>query len=151
TNISASEWMRGQSVLGGRLRDLRSLLRLLRQRPEVDAQRIAVWGASLAPVNPTDREMNIPHNATQRPAQAEPPRALLALLAALFEDDVRAVYVQGGLSDYQSALAGPFCYLPHDVVVPEVLATCDLPDLTAALAPRPIRLVGLVDGLNRTV
>ena len=137
TSISASELMRGQSVLGGRLRDLRSVLRHLRQRPDVDGRRFALWGESFAPVNPADRELNVPHNAAQRPAQSEPLGGLLALLGALFEADARAVYVRGGLSDYQSALAGPFCYLPHDVVVPEVLTRGDLPELAAALAPVP--------------
>ena len=32
-----------------------------------------------------------------------------------------------------------------------VLSTGDLPELAAALAPRPLRLEGLVDGLNRKV
>ncbi|MBY0527402.1 MAG: hypothetical protein K2R98_28660 [Gemmataceae bacterium] len=151
TSISASELMRGQSLLGGRLRDLRAVLRHLRQRPELDARRLALWGDSFAPVNPADRELKVPHNAAQRPAQSEPLGGLLALLGALFEEDVCAVYVRGGLSDYHSALAGPFCYLPHDTVVPEVLTIGDLPDLAGTLAPRPLRLEGLVDGLNRKV
>jgi hypothetical protein len=72
-------------------------------------------------------------------------------LGALFEEEVRAIYVRGGLSDYQSALEGPFGYLPYDAVVPQVLTGGDLPDLAAALAPRPLRLEVLVDGLNRKV
>jgi cephalosporin-C deacetylase-like acetyl esterase len=151
TSVSASEWMRGQSVLGGRLRDLRSVLRHLRSRPDLDAGRIALWGESFAAVNPSDRPLTVPHNAAQRPAQSEPLGGLLALLGALFEDDVRAVYVRGGLSDYQSALEGPYCYLPHDAVVSEVLSTGDMADLTAGLAPRPVRLTELVDGMNRKV
>jgi hypothetical protein len=151
TSIAATELMRGQSLLGGRLRDLRSVLRHLRQRPDVEGRRIALWGESFAPVNPAGQELNVPHNAAQRPAQSEPLGGLLALLGALFEADVRAIYVHGGLSDYQSALEGPFCYLPYDVVVPEVLTRGDLPDLAAALAPRPLRLEGLVDGRNRAV
>jgi hypothetical protein len=72
-------------------------------------------------------------------------------LTALFEEDVRAVHVRGGLSDYQSVLQGSFCYLPHDVVVPGALATGDLCDLAGALAPCPVRLEMMVDGLNRVV
>jgi len=37
------------------------------------------------------------------------------------------------------------------VIVPGILQAGDIPDLTAALAPRPVRLVGLVDGRNRPV
>jgi len=41
--------------------------------------------------------------------------------------------------------------LPHDVVIPGVLTAGDLSALAAGLAPRPLALVGLVDGLNRAV
>jgi hypothetical protein len=61
------------------------------------------------------------------------------------------VYVQGGLSGYHSILQSPFCYVPHDVIVPGALTAGDLCDVAAALAPRPLRMEGLVDGLNRRV
>ncbi len=38
---------------------------------------------------------------------------------------------------------------PHDSLVPGVLAIGDLSDLAATIAPRPLRLEGLVDGSNR--
>jgi cephalosporin-C deacetylase-like acetyl esterase len=151
TSLSASGLLIGQTLLGARLRDLRSVLEHLRQRPEIDGKRIALWGDSFAPVNPVGREFVVPHGSESRPHQPEPLGGLLALLGALFDDDVRAVQVRGGLSSYQSALQGPCCYLPHDVAVPAVLTTGDLADLAAALAPRPLRLEGLVDGLNRPV
>jgi hypothetical protein len=151
TSISAGEWMLGQTLLGGRLRDLRSVLRYLRQRPEVDGRRIALWGDSFAPVNAPERALNVPYTAASRPAQSEPLGGLLALLGALFEDEVRAVYARGGLSDYHSVLRQSFCYLPHDAVVPGVLTAGDLCDVAAAVAPRPLWLEGTVDGLNRTV
>lgn len=150
TSISASEWMLGQSLLGGRLRDLRSVVRHLRQRPDLDGRRIALWGDSFAAVNPPERDLKVPHSAASRPAQSEPLGGLLALLGALFEE-TRAVYIRGGLSDYESVLHSSFCYLPHDVVVPGVVTAGDLCDLAAALAPAPLRLEGLVDGLNRNV
>lgn len=151
TSISAGEWMIGQSLLGGRLRDIRSLLSHLRQRPDLDATRVALWGDSFAPVNPPDVNWRVPHNASKRPAQSEPLGALLAMLVALFEDDVRAVHVQGGLSDFHSVLAHSFVYLPHDIIIPNILHIGDLPDLAAVLAPRSLQVRGLVDGLNRLV
>jgi hypothetical protein len=151
TGISASEWMLGQSLLGGRLRDLRSILRHLRKHPELDTRRLALWGDSFAQVNPPDRELDLPYTAANRPAQSEPLGGLLTLLGALFEDEVSAVYVHGGLSDYHSVLQKSCCYLPHDAVVPGVLNTGDLCDVAAALVPRPLWLEGMVDGLNRAV
>ena len=150
-NIVASEWMLGDSLLAGRLRDVRSILKYLRDRKDLDGQRVALWGESFAPVNAPDRDLKVAHTAANRPTPSEPLGGLLALLTALYEPDVKAVYVQRGLSDYQSVLQGSFAYIPHDVVVPGVLMTGDLCNVAAALAPRPLRLEGLVDGVNRTV
>jgi hypothetical protein len=151
TGLAASELMLGHTILGCRLRDLRALLQQLRQRSDVDARRLALWGDSFAPVNPPDRDLKVPHNAAMRPPQSEPTGGLLALLGALFEDDVKAVLVRNGLCDYHAVLDSAFCYLPFDAVVPGVLATGDLPDLASALAPRPLRIESMVDGLNRRV
>jgi dienelactone hydrolase len=151
TAISSSELMLGQTLAGSRLRDLRSVLRYLRGRNDCDPSRTALWGDSFASANPSDRNLAVPLDAAKLPDQAEPLGGLLALLGALFEDEVTAVAVQGGLIGYQSLLQSPFCYIPHDVVVPGVLRAGDLCDVAAALAPRPLRLVGLVDGLNRPV
>jgi hypothetical protein len=60
--------------------------------------------------------------------------------------------VRGSLVSYESILASQFCYVPHDALVPGVLDHAgDLSDVAATLAPRPLRLEGLVDGLNRPV
>jgi len=55
------------------------------------------------------------------------------------------------LASYDSLLHSPFCYVPHDALVPGALTAGDLADVAGALAPRPLRLDGLVDGLNREV
>ncbi|MBL8795090.1 MAG: acetylxylan esterase [Planctomycetia bacterium] len=149
TTLSASGLLLGQTLLAGRLRDLRSVLDYLRQRPDLDGKRLALWGDSFAPVNPAEREFVTPHGSEGRPHQPEPLGGLLALLGGLFDDDIRAIHARGGLGSYQSVLQGPCCYLPHDAVIPGVLTIGDLPELTAALAPRPLRLEGVVDGFNR--
>jgi hypothetical protein len=73
---------------------------------------------------------------------------LLALLAALYEPDVAAVAVRGGLVSYLSLLEAPFVYVPFDISVPEILRTGDVPDIMAALAPMPLLGEGLIDGRN---
>jgi cephalosporin-C deacetylase-like acetyl esterase len=149
TSLSSSEWMLGQSLLGGRLRDVRSVMRHLRQHSRLDASRVALWGDSFAEANPPERDLKVPHNANNRPPQAEPLGGLLAMLGGLLEEDVKAIYVRGGLSDFRSALDAPLMYIPHDVVVPGILTIGDLPDLAATLTPRLLWLDGLVDGMNR--
>jgi hypothetical protein len=151
TALSSSELMLGQTLVGARLRDLGAVLRYLRGREGLDVGRIALWGDSFAPVNPLGRRLEVPLDAEALPPSSEPLGGLLALLGALYHDDVRAVYAHGGLAGYQSVLQSPFCYVPHDVIVPGALTSGDLGDVAAALSPRPLRLEGMVDGLNRSV
>jgi dienelactone hydrolase len=151
TALASSALMLGQPLIGDRLRDLRAVLRWLRQRADVDGERIVLWGDSFAVVNPDDRKPAVPLDADNLPAQAEPLGGLLALFAALFEEDIRAVYAHGGLVSYQSLLQSPFCYLPYDVLVPGALTVGDLGEVVAAFAPRSLRLASLVDSLNRRV
>src|SRR5262249_8570748 len=147
--LSEAEWMLGQTLLGSRLRDVRSVLRYLRTRADLDARRVALWGDSFAPANGEGQALAVPLDADPFPHQAEPMGGLLALFTALFEDDVRAVYVGGGLTGYASLLQSPFCYVPHDALIPGALTAGDLCDVASALAPRPLRMDHLVDGLNR--
>jgi hypothetical protein len=60
---------------------------------------------------------------------------VLALLAASLDPDVADVDVRGLGATY---LAGR-----EEPVLPHILATADLPDLAAAIAPRPVRLGGV--------
>ncbi len=151
TSISSSELMLGQTVVGARLRDLRTVCRYLRRRPEFHPGRVALWGDSFAAPNSHDQNLAAPLDAVKPPDQSEPLGSLLALFGALFEDEVKAIYVHGGLIGYHTLLESPFVYIPHDCIVPGALTAGDLGDVAAALAPRPLRLVGLVDSLNRTV
>jgi dienelactone hydrolase len=147
TTISATEWMLGQTLLGSRLRDLRSVLRYLRTRPDADPARIALWGDSFAPVNPPG--FPDPLLGEEEPlAHSEPLGGLLALFGALFEEGVAAVAARGTLASYLSVLENAYCYVPHDAIVPGALTAGDLCDAAAALAPCPLRLEGLVDGRN---
>jgi cephalosporin-C deacetylase-like acetyl esterase len=176
TARSSTTLMLGDTMVGARLRDLLVVLRCLRASSHVDGKRIALWGDSFAPVNPPETDsygaragsrepvagaptprstterasvQEVPRGVDGRPAQSEPLGGLLALLGALFEDDVRAVYVRGAVSDFHSVLESPFVQIPHDAVIPGVILAGDLGELSAALAPRPLRLDALVDGLNR--
>jgi cephalosporin-C deacetylase-like acetyl esterase len=151
TSISSSELMLGQTLLGARLRDLRTVCGYLRSRPEFHAEPFALWGDSFAATNPYDQNLAAPLDADKLPEHSEPLGGLLALFGALFEDEVKATYVRGGLVSYGSLLQSPYCYFPQDCIVPGALTTGDLGDVAAALAPRPLRLSNLVDGLNRSV
>jgi len=149
TAQASTALMLGDPLVAARLRDLRSVLAYLRGRNDLDASRIALWGDSFAATNPPNRNFHVPRHMDDRPRWSEPLGGLLALLGALYEDEVCAVYVRGGLSDLMSVVSEQLVYIPPDAVIPGVLTIGDLPDLAAASAPRPLRMDGLVDGFNR--
>ncbi len=142
TSISQGEWILGQTVLGAQLRDLRTVLDHLNR----DGARVAVWGDSFAEANRPDRNLAVPQDAPDSPAIAEPAAALLAILAGLFDSNVKAIYAAGGLPSYRSAFASSYFYLPHDAIVP--IAFGDIDRLIALQTPKPIRLEGLVTAGN---
>jgi len=146
-SLSSTDLMLGQTLLGSRLRDLRAVLRHLATRPDLDAARLALWGDSFTPPNPEPFRETV-QDSDDAPKEAQPAGGLLALLGGLFEGNVRAVLVRRGLAGFDAVLDSPFVYVPHDVVVPGALTAGDLADVAAALAPRPVRLEGLVTGLN---
>ena len=149
TDLSVNLQLFGETLLGERLRDLRSVLAYLRTRPDVDGNRIALWGDSFTPVNTAETNFRVPHGVAGWPTHAEPLGGLLALLGALYEDDVRAVFASGGLTSYQSALTHFAVLVPHDATVPGALTAGDLCDMAGALAPRPLHMENVVDHLNR--
>jgi hypothetical protein len=150
-DAAATELMLGGTLLGARLRDARAIVRYLSGRTDLDAARIALWGESLAPINPRDMVFFKSLGQTAGPAmrQAEPLGPLLALLTALYEPGVAAVATWRGLSSFLSVLENRFTYVPLDVIVPGLLEAGDLPDIAAALRPRPLLLASPVDGCNR--
>jgi hypothetical protein len=149
TAISSTGLMTGQTTLGGQLRDLRTILRYLKSHPQLDAKRVGLWGDTFMQPIDADDEWKVPHGVDERPAPLEPLGGMLALLGALYEDDVRAVFAHGSLANFTSTLTSPFCYLPHDAIVPGMLQSGDLTDVAATLSPRPLRLCAMVDGVNR--
>ena len=80
--------------------------------------------------------------------QAEPAGAVLAMLAGLYDGGVHAVAAAGGLAEFMSVLRSAFTYVSMDALTPGILKTADIPDIAAALAPRPLLISDCVDGRN---
>jgi len=150
TTLSCRDQVLGQTLLGSRLRDLRSVLRYLRDRNDAGGS-VSLWGDSLAKMNPKDRSKVVPLGVDNPNVHAEPIGGMLALLCALFEDDVDAVYASGTLASFHSLLNSQFLRVPHDTVVPGALAVGDISDIASAIAPRPLKMENLIDGMNRSV
>jgi dienelactone hydrolase len=144
----------GETLLGERLRDLRTVLAYLGSRADVDAQRVGLWGDSFTPPNPDHLildETPLWEIGPQVEQEAEPLGGLLALLGGLYENNVQTVAVQGGLASFLSILDDSFAYVPQDVIVPGILEAGDVAEVASALAPHPLLLQGLVDGRDRLV
>jgi dienelactone hydrolase len=151
---AVNEEMLGETLVGRRLKDLRSVLAYLRGREDLDAKRLGLWGESLTPVNPArlvEDELPLWTVGPQIQQQGEPLGGMLALLTALYEPTVRAVAVRGGLISFTSILEDAFAYIPADITVPGFLEAGDLADVEVAIAPRPLLLENLIDGKNRMV
>ncbi len=153
-DLPATEFMLGETMLGARLKDVRTVFHYLASRPDIDPANIAVWGDSFAKTNPADFAFDQSEMQEAGPFaqyQAEPMGALVALLTGLYEDHVAAVTARGGLVSFLSVLEDRFCHLPQDVIVPGILESADVTDIVAALLSRRVLLEGFVDGRNRVV
>jgi cephalosporin-C deacetylase-like acetyl esterase len=149
TSISALELMLGQTLVGSRLRDVRTVLAWLRTREEIDGKRLAIWGESFASVNAADANLAVPLDAEKLPHQSEPFGALMALLTPLFEDGVKG-YGYRGLRRYGWLSDSPFAYVPHDVIIPGVVAVGDVFFIRRTLGKR-VRYEGEVNAQNVVV
>lgn len=153
-SLSATELMLGNTLLGARVKDLRTVLAYLSSRQDLHGEQIAVWGDSSAPENSSRLlidELPAWQIGPEIQYQAEPLGGLLAILAGLYESNVRAIAVRGGLASYLSILDDAFTYVPGDIVVPGILEVGDISDIVAALSPRATLFESLVDGRNRRV
>lgn len=146
TSISQTEAILGQAVLGSQFRDLRSVIRYLQGRADLDGKRLAVWGDSFAQSNPTSTTFAAPLDAPDLPRYADPGAGMLAMLAALYDGGVRAAYPREVISP---TLGSAYIYLPHETAFPAVDQMV-LP--TVSLRQSGVKgMVGLGDDLNRTV
>jgi dienelactone hydrolase len=148
TSLSQQHLILGQPLLGAQLRDLRAVLRELPVDIHIDGKRLAVWGDSFAQVNATEVTVAVPLDA-ELPAFSDPTGANLALLAGLFEENLKVVYARGGIDPKDPLTGSPYLYLPHDAVVPG-------PSPVGALAPvlaktKAVKYEATVDVHNKQV
>jgi len=151
---AVNEEMLGETLIGRRLKDLRTVLAYLEQRPDLDPKRLALWGESLMPVNGPQLfldELPLWQVGPQIQQQGEPLGGLLAILGALYDPNVRAIAVRNGLASFGSILDDAFVYIPADVIVPGFLEVGDLADVEASLSPTPMLMENLIDAKDRVV
>ena len=152
TSLSSSLMMTSDLRLTGQLRDLQSVFDWLKNDSSHTSLQFLIWGDSPSNAISHNTNFNIPRdNESELPTQPEPLGGLLTLFCALFNEDVKVIYIKGGLTSYASTLNHHLLQIPHDVVVPGIFNMGDISLLTNALGPRTIFLDQMVDGLNREV
>lgn len=147
TTLSAAVQMLGRTLLGDRLRELRTVLAHVRGKPGVDPKRIGLWAESLSEPNAPETRLAVPLDA-KLPRFVDAGSGQLALLAALFEPDVAGVLSRRGITSFEAFLTGPYCYFTHDAVVPGAFRAGDVSDLVAELKSCVVRHEAPITGTN---
>lgn len=115
----------GKPLLGQRVRDILAIVAALKSHPATQARNIHL--AALG-------KLTVP-----------------AIFAASLQPDIRSLYLAGGLVSFENVVQTEVPNHPFANYLPGLLNHTDLPDLVAALAPRPVTLAGSLDGRGATV
>lgn len=149
TGYSATLLMHGQTLPGVQLQELTAVMNAL---SSLGYKSMALWGDSFVEPNDPKSNLVVPWEAGKMPRQSEPMGPLLALLGGEFGGDkVKAVYIRNGLVSNRSMLDSPFCWFPHDAVIPGIVNQGDTDAIVKANRNHGVRIEALVDGLNRRV
>jgi cephalosporin-C deacetylase-like acetyl esterase len=113
----------GKTLVGMRAEDLSRGVDLLAARPEVDGQRIYAFGVG--------------------------PGAVVVLHAAVIDDRIQRIALEDLLVSYASVVERKLHRGVFESIIQGVLKEYDLPDLAAALAPRPVSIINARDPLQK--
>jgi cephalosporin-C deacetylase-like acetyl esterase len=109
----------GRPVIGQRVWDILRTLDYLESRSDVDASQIRILGKGSA--------------------------GLAALMATTLDDRVRSILISRTLATYVSVVDLEDYVLALDWFVPGILQHFDIPDITAAIYPRPVWMIDALD------
>ena len=115
----------GKTMVGMRARDVVRGVELLAARNDVDASRIAAVGRGAA--------------------------AIPALFAALFDNRIKSLALDGMLVSYDAVVKERIHQGIVDQIIPSALKYFDLPDVIAAIAPRKVAVFNGVNPVGQEV
>ena len=115
----------GNPVIGQRVWDVVRTLDYLSSRPDVDMSQIRMIGQEEA--------------------------GLAALMATVLDQRIRSILLTRMLVSYMSIVQSTDYSLQLDWFVPGILRHFDVPDLSAAVYPRPVWIADAVDALGTTL
>ena len=109
----------GSPVIGQRVWDILRALDYLKSRSDVDASQVRILGKG--------------------------PAGLAALMATALDERVRSVLAEQTLATYRSIVDSEDYTLALDWFVPGILQHFDVPDIAAAIYPRPVWIMDALD------
>jgi cephalosporin-C deacetylase-like acetyl esterase len=109
----------GTPLIGQRVWDTLRAMDYLRTRSDVNASQIRILGSG--------------------------PAGLAALMAAALDESVQSVLIQRTLATYFSVVDSEDYSLALDWFVPRILQHFDIPDIAAAIYPRPVWVINALD------
>jgi len=118
-------FLAGKTLVGMRATDIWRGVDLLGSRPEVDAARIYGFGVGAG--------------------------ALTLLHEAVVDERIKELALDAMLVSYESVVTHRIHRNIYESLVPGALKVYDLPDLVAAMAPRPVWIVDAVDPVGQPV
>lgn len=115
----------GRSVVGVRAAEISRCVQFLKGRPDVAGGEIGAvaWGSM----------------------------GIALLHAAAFDPSIQKIALIEPLISFQSVVANRYYSLDAGALVANALTSYDLPDLAAALAPRPLALIDVADQLGKPI
>lgn len=125
TSAAYAAWSMDCSLLGMRVQDVMRCVDYALQREGADAQRVHLIGKGQA--------------------------AMCCLYAAALDDRIRNLICTGGLLSYRKLARADRYLYGADVLAPDILRHLDLPDVAAAVAPRPLVFIEPKDAMMKTV
>ena len=125
TAMTYAAWSMGRSLLGMRVLDVVRTVDYAMQRDGAETNDLHVIGKGMA--------------------------ALWCLYAAAFDERIRHLTCDQCLLSYRSLTEGDRYLYSADVFIPDVLLHLDLPEVAAAIAPRPLKFVAPQDAMKKTV
>ena len=123
TSAAYACWSMGGSLFGMRVEDIVRCVHYAMQQGGVDGHQLHLIGKGRA--------------------------ALWCLCAAALEPRIASLICDGGLVSYRALATSDRYVYGADIFIPEICRYFDLPDVASTIAPRPLAVINLKDGMKR--
>jgi hypothetical protein len=155
-------WQMKESLIGSRVKDLRSVLSMLAKRTDLNISKgVCLWGEGFTVPNGKCEdvfrfeETGFRQSSPEGKSLVEARGVTVCLMTALLSEEVKvnAVVGRGGLISYESILHDRYHYIPQDIIIPGFIKIMDLPMIMQALEKEGVNLYleDMRDAKNRVM